>query len=108
DHHMALHSSAGGWVFAEIAFVDGVEAPEISRVIEPDAAADDVFETVAGLFEDGDDVLDGEVGLLDNAAMDDLAVLHGDLAGDIEKATGFHGTGEGQVLAPSARLFGTI
>ncbi len=67
-----------------------------------------MLEAVAGLLENGDQVLDGQVGLIDNAAIDDLAILHRHLAGDEEEATGFDGAGEGQVLAAGARLFGTI
>jgi hypothetical protein len=48
------------------------------------------------------------MGLLDNAAIDDLTILHGDLAGDIEPAARLHGTGEGQVLAARPGLFRTI
>ncbi|MNL56996.1 hypothetical protein D3C87_1805270 [compost metagenome] len=39
------------------------------------------------------------MGLVDDAAPNDLAILHGHLARNIEKAAGFHGTGERQVLA---------
>src|SRR5215217_2094081 len=108
DHHVALHRGAGWRVFAEITLVDGVEAPEIARVVEPDAAAHDMFEAVAGLFENGDEVLDGQMRLIDNAAIDDFAILHGHLAGDEEETTGFHGAGKGEILAAGTRLFGAI
>ncbi|MCY1551822.1 hypothetical protein D9M68_881800 [compost metagenome] len=105
---MALHGSASRRVGPEIALVDAVEAPEITRIIQPDAAAHHMLEPVAGLFEDGDDVLDGEVGLLDNPAIDDLAILHGHLARHIEPATGFYCAGEGQVLSTCTGLVGTV
>src|SRR5690606_17208784 len=108
DHHVALDAGAGGRVLAEIAFINSVEAPEIARIVEPHAAAHDMFETVAGLVENGDDVLYGQVGLLDDAGADDLAVLHGDLAGNIEPAARLDGAGEGQVLATSTGFIGTV
>src|SRR5690606_30485302 len=94
DHHVALDSSPGGRVIAKIAFVDGVEAPEVAGIIEPDTAADDMFEAVAGFFENGDEVLDREVGLLDDANPLDFSILHRDLARDEEEATRFHGAGK--------------
>src|SRR5690606_37092220 len=108
DHHVRLHAGPGRRVFAEIALVDGVEAPEVARIIEPDAAAHHVLEAVARFLKDGDEVLDGEMSLLDDAVADDLAILHCHLARNKEPAAGFNGAGEGKVLAPGTGLFGTI
>src|SRR5690606_11999738 len=99
DHHAALDAGAGRRMRAEIAFVDAVEGPEIARIVEPDADAHHVFEPVAGLVENGQHVLHGLVGFLDNGAAHDLAVLHGHLPRDIEPATGLDGAGERQALA---------
>ena len=46
-HHGRLHTGAGGRGGAEILGVDFVEGPEIARVVEPDAASDDVFDAVS-------------------------------------------------------------
>ncbi|MNL66648.1 hypothetical protein D3C87_1911470 [compost metagenome] len=67
-----------------------------------------MLDAVAGLVQDGDHVGDGLVGLLDDAAGNDLAVFHGHLAGNIEPAIGFNGAGKGQSLAAGACLFGSI
>src|SRR5690606_20328108 len=98
----------GRRMLTKIAFIDAVKAPEITRIIEPDTAAHHMLEPVAGLGENGDDVLDGEVGFLDNAATHDLAILHRHLAGHMEPAAGFHRPREGQVLTARAGFFGTI
>src|SRR4051812_31813219 len=56
DHHVGLDTGAGRGMLAEIAFVHGIERPEIARIVEPNAAPHHVLEPIAGLFENGDDV----------------------------------------------------
>src|SRR5690554_1701645 len=107
-HHVALHRCARRWVLAEIALVDSVEAPEVARIIQPDPAAHHILQPIARFFQNRDDVLDREVGLLDDASPLDFAVFHGHLAGNEQEAAGLDGTGKGQVLATGPGLFGTI
>src|SRR5690606_12420 len=107
-HHVALYAGAGRRMFAEIAFIDRVEAPEVARVVEPDPAAHHMFQPVASLLKDGDDILYGQMRLFDNTGADDFAILHGHLARYIKPAAGFHRTSKGQILATGPRLFCTI
>ena len=59
-------------------------------------------------MQDGDQVLDRLAGFGNDAATDDLAVFHRNLAGNMEPAIGFHRTGEGQGLSTGTGFAGAI
>ncbi len=95
-------------MLTEILLVDLVEGPEVAGVIEPHATAHHMLQPVAGLVQNGDDIGDGLVRLLDNAARNDLPVFHRHLAGDIEPAIGLDSAGKRQPLATGPRLLGPV
>ena len=99
DHQRRLHAGARRQCFMKVAGVDAVESLEIARVVEPDIRLDDVFQRAARLFQNGDDALDAVVGLRDDAAGDDFAVIaQRDLAGHEHETVGDRRLAEGQML----------
>lgn len=53
---------------SEIILIDPVEAPEIARIVQPDANSHHVLDTVAGLFQDGQKIADRLVRLGNDVA----------------------------------------
>src|SRR6218665_2908680 len=72
-----------------------VEAGKIPGVFQPDRALDHMFQPRTRVAQGGDDVLDGLLGLLDNAALHHLGIgADRDLARDEDIVTGLDGAGE--------------
>ena len=71
-------------MFAEVFPEDGVKRCEVARIVQPDAATDNMLRSVAGFLKNGEQILDCLAGLSDDASGNEFAVHHGNLAGDIE------------------------
>jgi len=74
DHQRRLHGRARRRNHGEVAGIDLVEAPEVTRIRQPDIALDDVVQSAAGLSKDAAQIVDGLLRLRDDAPGDELAV----------------------------------
>ena len=69
---------------------------------------DDVFDAIICLMQNGDEIGDRLVRLGDNVAVDDLAIFHGDLPGDMQPTVGLDGASKRQRLAACSGLASPI
>lgn len=85
DHQPGLDRGARWRLFWKIGGIDGVHAPEIPRVFQPDSGFNDVFHCRSRKRKRGLDVFEHLFRLCFYAAFDDLAVRsHGHLTRDID------------------------
>ena len=92
----------------EVLGEDLVETGEIPRILQPHPGTHHIFQAITSLFENCDQVLHGLVGLLDNAAHNDLAIHRRHLAGNMQPAIGFNGASEWTRLAASGGAAGAV
>jgi len=85
-----------------------VETAEIPGIVQPHSDPHHILQAITGLFENRDQVLHGLVGLLDDAANDDLAIHCRHLAGHVQPAVRFNGACERTWLTASGRAAGAV
>ncbi len=95
-------------MFAEIALVDAIERPEVTRIVQPHTATHDMLDAVACFVQNSDHVLDGLVSLFDDAAGNDFTIFHGHLTGNVQPAIGLDRACKRKCLSTCAGFFSAI